>query len=955
MRPPYLAITALLVALSCAPTHREAAAPAPRPSVDSASTGRSAAVAAKPTPAPAPAPDSVRRMAPPPAAFAHGWMPLASTGVDRFLRAHPDYDGRGVLIGILDTGIDPGVPGLGTTSTGGPKILDLRDFSGEGAVPLTHVTPTGDSVDVGGHRLGGFGRVLALSTAGPYYAGTIAEIPLGEPPAADLNGNGAVRDTLPVVVVRASDGWVLLADTDGDGSLAGEAPVHDYLVGREHFGWAAKGAAPKVDVAANFGEQGGAPTLDLFFDTGGHGTHVSGIAAGHELYGVAGFDGVAPGAQLLGLKIANSAQGGITTTGSMLRGMDYAIRFAQARHLPLVLNMSFGVGNEIEGQARIDALVDSVLAQHPDVLLSISAGNDGPGLSTIGFPGSATRALSVGATLPSSFLPPGPAGAPSPDLLAYFSSRGGEVARPDVVTPGVAYSTVPLWNAGDEVEQGTSMAAPHATGLAALLVSALAQEHRTPVARQIRQALMVTAQPTPGATIVDEGGGLADVDRAYRWLTAAPLVPEVQARAVGPGDATGALLRGSGGAADTTQTFELLAPAGATSAGYTLRSDVPWLAAPASVTLRGPRVSLPLRVARRQLAAPGAYVGTVTGWTSDTMAGPAFRLVTTVVAAAPVAAGTQKLRADVAVPAGGLLRTFFQADSGRPFALTVETSGQAERALAFLHEPDGMPFRDESARTAGFGPQSAEYEADSRDVVSGAYESVVVALPNQPLKASVSLSQSPLALRAVRRGGSVRATLTNVTGAPVEAQVGLHLGGAARVDSVSATGSAPQRIPFVVPSWSRGVVVDVSMPRAQWGKFTDFGVSLFDSVGHLLGKQPLNYAFGRLQVQLPEGHGDVPVTLGLFPGFADPGENQRWALRTSIRVYADTSVVLAGADSAARTIAPRASATTEFALTQSPWPLGAKFVPLGLLVARADGRSWTREVELASPGTALVP
>src|SRR6185295_8261712 len=199
--------------------------------------------------------------------------------------------------------------------------------------------------------------------------------------------------------------------------------------------------------------------------------------------------------------------------------LDYAIGFAQARRLPLVLNLSFGVGNEIEGQARIDGIVDSVLAAHPDVVLTISAGNDGPGLSTIGFPGSASRAISVGGTLPSSFLPPGPTGARSPDLLAYFSSRGGEVARPDVVTPGVAYSTVPLWNAGDEVNQGTSMAAPHAAGLAALLLSAAAQQKQSVTALDVRQALMVTAQPTPGATIVDEGSGLADVDRAWRWLT----------------------------------------------------------------------------------------------------------------------------------------------------------------------------------------------------------------------------------------------------------------------------------------------------------------------------------------------------------------------------------------------------------------------------------------------------
>jgi hypothetical protein len=108
-------------------------------------------------------------------------------------------------------------------------------------------------------------------------------------------------------------------------------------------------------------------------------------------------------------------------------------------------------------------------------------------------------------------------------------------------------------------------------------------------------------------------------------------------------------------------------------------------------------------------------------------------------------------------------------------------------------------------------------------------------------------------------------------------------------------------------------------------------------------------------VELPEGHGDMPVTLGLFPGFADPKGDQRWRVRASIRVYADTTIVLARSDSGGRTIAPRSTATAEFTLPDSPWPLGAEFVPLGLLVARADGRSWTREVELAPAGTALVP
>src|SRR2546423_7688021 len=162
--------TAARPSTTAAPAHPPPAGTAPLPAAADAS--------AVPTREPA---------LPPAIAFMTGLMPLKDTGVDQFRVRHPTYDGRGVLIAILDTGIDPGVDGLITTSTGAPKIVELRDFSGQGrGAPRPVPAAAGGTVAVGGHTLAGGPRLRGPAPPPPGGARGVRGPPPGEPPARGL-------------------------------------------------------------------------------------------------------------------------------------------------------------------------------------------------------------------------------------------------------------------------------------------------------------------------------------------------------------------------------------------------------------------------------------------------------------------------------------------------------------------------------------------------------------------------------------------------------------------------------------------------------------------------------------------------------------------------------------------------------------------------------------------------
>lgn len=254
--------------------------------------------------------------------------------------------------------------------------------------------------------------------------------------------------------------------------------------------------AAKVVAEQDFSGTG--TTTDRF----GHGTHVASTVAGSGARSGGRFKGVAPGAELLNAKVLDD-QGGGTDSG-IIAGMEWAV--AQGAD---VVNLSLG-GPDFPDVDPMEEAVNRLSAQS-GTLFVIAAGNDGPGEGTVGSPGSAASALTVGAVDKS-------------DVLADFSSRGPRVGdggvKPDLTAPGVAItaasaadSVLSQWYPSDIpgylTIEGTSMATPHVAGAAAIL----AQQHPDWSGERIKAVLTGSAQPGAYSSY-QQGTGRTDLVRA---------------------------------------------------------------------------------------------------------------------------------------------------------------------------------------------------------------------------------------------------------------------------------------------------------------------------------------------------------------------------------------------------------------------------------------------------------
>jgi subtilisin family serine protease len=330
-------------------------------------------------------------------------------------------------------------------------------------------------------------------------------------------------------VIGAPEGWGPTLATAGDGIKIG---ILDDGVEQTHpffspAGFAMPAGYPKgnrayttvkVIVARSFPPPGASwRYAKLPFDPteSEHGTHVAGIAAGdHDTSapGPAGqvkVSGIAPHAYIGNYRVLTIPTGSFGLDGNspeIVAGIEQAVRDGMD-----VINLSLGEPEITQSRDIVVQAIDGAAAA--GVVPVIAAGNDydslGPG--SVGSPGSAPGAITAAAASKGRVIASFSAGGPTPVSLRL---------KPDVTAPGVGIlSSVPRREASWRFFDGTSMAAPHVAGAAAVLL----QRHPHWTVAQVKSALVSTGSPVLGGPRREvpptrEGGGMIWLPRADRPL-----------------------------------------------------------------------------------------------------------------------------------------------------------------------------------------------------------------------------------------------------------------------------------------------------------------------------------------------------------------------------------------------------------------------------------------------------
>ncbi len=465
------------------------------------------------------------------------YNPSFETGAVDFVEDHPKADGRGVTIGVLDSGVDLAHPALQKTTTGERKIVDwvtstdpVADGDGSWRRMLAPVAGPAFSATPAGGAAEAF-----TAPAGSYKFNYFYEsVTAGGDQLGDVNRDGDTTDAWGVLYDAAAG--TVRVDLDDDHDFADEQPMKPYKDGYQigYFGTdnPATEVAERIpfvveirkDVVYN-ASGAKADYVNMGMISSEHGTHVAGITAANGLFG-GEMNGAAPGAKVVSSRAC--VFGPSCTNVALTEGM---IDLVVNRGVDIV-NMSIGGLPALNDGNNARAELYTRLIDIYGVQLVVSAGNSGPGANTIGDPGLADKVISVGASISKKTWAANYGSVVEKKYaMMPFSSRGPREEggfTPTLVAPGAAVNTIQTWLPGAPIAeagyalpagygmlQGTSMASPQAAGASALLLSAAKAKKIDLTPATLRTALTSTADHISGVQAYEEGAGLINIPDAW--------------------------------------------------------------------------------------------------------------------------------------------------------------------------------------------------------------------------------------------------------------------------------------------------------------------------------------------------------------------------------------------------------------------------------------------------------
>lgn len=243
------------------------------------------------------------------------------------------------------------------------------------------------------------------------------------------------------------------------------------------------------------------------YDDNGHGTHVAGILGGNgqmskNVQGVRLLGGVAPGVNLLILKVLDQKGNGLTN--HVLAGMDWLLKYRE-RFQVKILNISVGMmaGAGKKDQENLLGAVEEAWDQ--GIMVITAAGNNGPKENSVTVPGISRKVVTVG-SWDDNVAEIGSGGR----LVRNYSGFGPTeccIVKPEVLAPGTNVKSCSRDARGYTIKSGTSMAAPAVSGAVALAY----QKHPDYTPAEMKLKLYESAYPR-GEQIGRRCWGMLHVD-----------------------------------------------------------------------------------------------------------------------------------------------------------------------------------------------------------------------------------------------------------------------------------------------------------------------------------------------------------------------------------------------------------------------------------------------------------